>query len=130
MPNRQRKLRIELAGRDPRRSVRDGARLGAVEQGELVVHLGRRTLDLGDGMDHCQRHALLADGEVAPAAFGLRAPQRVGRHVDRTEAVGLASCGGTHGVSHGTAHDDRGGLSMAAGALRADLRQMPPEDRA
>jgi hypothetical protein len=92
LPHRERKLGVELAGGHTRRGGGDGIGLGRIEQAQLAIDLGGGALDLGNGVDQRQRHALLADGEETPAAFGLRAPQRVRRHIDGTEAVGLASC--------------------------------------
>jgi hypothetical protein len=42
-------------------------------------------------MDDRDRHPVLADTEILPAAFGLRAPIAIGGDVDRTETIGLGA---------------------------------------
>ena len=48
-------------------------------------------LDDAERMDDRHRHAVMADLEILPRAFGLRPPIAIGGNVDRTEAVGLAA---------------------------------------
>jgi len=53
----------------------------------------QRELDDAKRVHDLDRHALLADAEILPAAFGLRTPVAIGGDVDRAETVGLATGG-------------------------------------
>jgi len=96
LPDRERKLGVELAGRDALGRVGNRLRLRAIEQTQIAVHAGCGPLEPGQRMDHLQRHALLANCEKMQAACRLGAPERVGGHLNRPEAVGLGAC-----VAHG-----------------------------
>ena len=69
----------------------DGAGAACIEQAEFPVGLRGGELDDAERMDDRHRHAVMADLEILPRAFGLRAPIAIGGNVDRTEAVGLAA---------------------------------------
>src|SRR5262249_43241914 len=53
--------------------------------------------------DHLARDQILADAEVLERSLSLSAPERVGRHVDRAEAIGLFPCG-AHFISPLSGH--------------------------
>ena len=84
---------VELAVDHLARGADDGAGAARIEQAEFAVGLGRRQLDDAERMHDGDRHAILADLEILPPAFGLRAPIAIGGDVDRTETVGLAAGG-------------------------------------
>ena len=74
LPDGQRKLCLELAGRDARRSRGHGVGLGGVEQAERAIDLRRGTFDLGQRVHDLHRHALSSNREETAAALGLRPP--------------------------------------------------------
>ena len=94
LPDAQRELGIELAGRDARRSRGHGLGLGGVEQAELAIDLRRGAFDLGQRVHNLDRHALSSNREEMAAALGLRPPQGVTRDLDRPETVGFDTAQG------------------------------------
>ena len=123
LPHRQRELVFHLAGGDARRGR--GHRLGlrGVQQAEIAVDLGRGALDLRQRMHDRRGHALRADGEEAQAAFGLRAPQGIARHLDGAEAVCFAARRGRHRhVLAAGVHFGRGHFSCLSGWLSCPAR--------
>jgi hypothetical protein len=91
LPDHQRKMIVELSVDHLARGADDGARPALVEQLEIPVGFGGSELDDTERANDRHRHPVMADAEVLPAAFGLRAPVAVGRNLDRTEAVGLGA---------------------------------------
>ena len=49
---------------------------GVLELAQVEVHLGRRALHQGQGVDQLERHPVLADLEVLERALGLRPQSR------------------------------------------------------
>ena len=86
-----------LAREDFGRGTLDRVRFFRVEEPELAVHPSARVLDGGQRVDYGERHALGRNAEEAPAALGLRAPQPLGGHLDRPEAVLLDARAGHAG---------------------------------
>src|SRR5262245_35940431 len=106
LPHRQREVIVELAVDHLLRGTHDRGRAPSVERSELKVRLRRCTLDERQRVDDRQRHPLVADAEVAEGAFGLRAPQPVGRHLDWPESVSL-DARDRHELSRGQTTEDR-----------------------
>ena len=98
LPDHQREMIVELALDHLAGGADDGAGAARIEQAEFPVGLRGGELDDAERMDDRHRHAVLADLEVLPRAFGLRAPIAIGGNVDRTETVGLAAGGFVSGV--------------------------------
>ena len=80
---------VELAVDHFARGADDRAGAALVEQAEFAVGLGRGELDDAERANDRHRHPIVADAEVLPLPFGLRAPVAIGGNLDRTEAVGL-----------------------------------------
>jgi hypothetical protein len=80
---------IELAVDHLLGGAHDGLAAARIEHPEREVHLGGGAFDDGERVDQRDRHALVADAQVAQRALGLRPPIAFGRHVDRAERVGL-----------------------------------------
>ena len=93
LPHHQRKMIVELALDHLARGAGDGAGAPLVDQPQFAVGLGRRELDDAERVNDLDRHPVLADAEILPRAFGLRAPIAVGGNLDRTETVGLGAGG-------------------------------------
>ena len=91
LPDHQRKMIVELALDHLARGAGDGAGAARVEQAEFAVGLRCGELDDAERVNDADRHPVMADLEILPRAFGLRAPIAIGGNVDRTEAVGLAA---------------------------------------
>ncbi|MGY2808105.1 hypothetical protein ACVIHF_004835 [Bradyrhizobium sp. USDA 4506] len=112
LPDHQREIVVELAFDYFLGCADDGAGAARIELAELAIGLRGRKLHDAECMDDRDRHAVVADLEILPRAFGLRAPIAVGGNVDRTEAVGLAAglcLGGDRRSSH---HAFRGCLPL------------------
>ncbi len=84
---------VELAFDHLARGAGDGAGAAGVEQAEFSVGLRGGEFDDAQRMDDSDRHPVVADLEILPRTFGLRAPIPVSGDVDRTETVGLAAGG-------------------------------------
>ena len=84
---------VELALDHLARGADDGAGAALVEQAEFAIGLRRRKLDDAERVNDRHRHPVLADAEILPGPFGLRAPVAIGGNIDRTEAVGLGARG-------------------------------------
>ena len=104
LPDHQRKVIVELAVDHLLRGAGDGARAAGIERAEAVVDLGGRALHDAQCADQRNRHALVADPEIAARAFGLRAPQALGGDLDRAEGVGFGA-GRARRLSRSSAHD-------------------------
>ena len=93
-----------------------------VERAEIAVDLGRGALDEAERADELDRHALGADAEIVQRALGLRAPEAVGRDLDRPEGVALgAGFAGLRGLAMA--------MSRAAGAAALFLAEaVEPHD--
>ena len=87
LPDRERELVVIVARDDRIGGV--GDRVGEPRVEALAsVHPRRRALDPRERVDDRQRHPLVrGEGEIMPAAFGLRAPIGVGRNLDLADAV-------------------------------------------
>ena len=107
---------IERVGRGD-----DGAGLLLIQQAKPLVDHRRRALDQRQRVDDLARLALARDVEVLQRALRLRAPQPVGRHVDRAEGVALGARGGVS-VGHGAACQN-GGFRHGS---RATMPLAPP----
>ena len=83
---------VELSVDHLARGADDGTRPALVDQAEFAVGFGGGELDDAERANNRHRHPVVADAEILPAAFGLRAPVAVGRNLDSTEAVGLDAC--------------------------------------
>ncbi len=94
LPDHQRKMIVELAVDHFARGADDGAGAALVEQPEFAIGFGGSQLDDAERVNDRHRHPVMADAEVLPGTFGLRAPVAVGGNIDRTEAVGLGARGG------------------------------------
>ena len=89
LPDPQGELRVMLAGENLIGDLFDQlADLGA-EAAVALVDAGGGFFDQAQGVNHRQRHDLLTAGEIAQGALGLGAPVRLGRDLDRPEAVGF-----------------------------------------
>jgi hypothetical protein len=66
-------------------------RVGQVlrQQAQAGIRLGRRPFLQADGAGQDGWEALMADGEEAPGALGLRAPEAIRGDLDGAEAVGF-----------------------------------------
>ena len=93
LPHDQREVIVELALDHFARGAGDGPGSARVDQAEFAIGLRRRQFDDAECVHDLDRHAIAADPEVLPRAFGLGAPIAIGGDVDRTEAVGLAAGG-------------------------------------
>ena len=91
LPNHEWKVIVEPALGHLAGGPDDNPRAAAVEQAELVVHLGSGVLDEAERVDQRPRHQLGPDGEIFERALRLRAPIAVGQHRDGAEAVGLGA---------------------------------------
>ncbi|MNQ74270.1 hypothetical protein D3C85_890240 [compost metagenome] len=82
LPDRQRELRVVLASQHLVGGLFDQA--GDVQRQVADAGIDPRSgfLDQGQGMQHGQRHALLADGEIDQRTLGLRAPVGCCRYFD------------------------------------------------
>ena len=67
----------------------DQLHLLRVQKRMLAVHRGAGTLDPGQGLDDFERDPFVADGEVLKRPLGLGSPERFGRHLNATQAVGF-----------------------------------------
>ena len=97
LPDDERKLVVVLAG--DHFVGRGDDRLahgGVFELPEVEVDLGRRALDLGQGVDQRQRHAIGADLEVLERALSLSTPEAVGRNFHLAHRVGFNARLGCH----------------------------------
>ena len=93
LPDHQRKMIVELAFDDLARGAGNGAGAALVDQAELAVGFRGGELDDAERVNDRHRHAVVADAEILPRPFGLRAPVTIGGNLDRTEAVGLGARG-------------------------------------
>src|SRR5665213_1821684 len=93
LPHHQRKLIVELAVDHLARGADDGAGPALVEQTQFAVGFGGGELDDAERANDRHRHPVMADAEILPRTFGLRAPVPVGGNLDRTETVGLGAGG-------------------------------------
>src|SRR5258708_30418886 len=75
------------------RGADDGAGAALAEQTEVTIGFRGCELDDAERMNDRYRHPVLADAEIPPGAFGLRAPVAIAGNLDRTEAVGLYARG-------------------------------------
>ena len=91
LPDDQREVIVELAVDHLARGAGDRAGPAAIEQAEPLVGFRRGELDDAHRAHERLRHSFSADAEILPRALGLRAPVAVGRHLDRTERVGLGA---------------------------------------
>jgi hypothetical protein len=66
LPHGKRKVVVELAVDDLLRRAHDRLAAPGIERAERVVHLGGRALDDAERMDERDRHAFVADTEIAP----------------------------------------------------------------
>ncbi|MPN17606.1 hypothetical protein SDC9_164961 [bioreactor metagenome] len=89
LPDHQRELVRMLSTNHLVRRSHDGLGLFLVEQSQLLIHRGRRALDLRERMDDFLRLSLAADLEILNRALRLRTPQLVRGNVDQTESVFL-----------------------------------------
>ena len=105
LPHHQREMIVELALDDLARGADDGAGTALVEKSEVAVGFGCGELDDAERMDDCDRHAILADAEILPRAFGLRAPIAVGGDLDRSEAIGFGAGGFGAGAPGRAGHE-------------------------
>ena len=93
LPDHQRKMIVERAIDHFARGAGDGAGAALVEQPKLAIGFRRCKLDDAERANDRRRHPVLADAEILPRTFGLRAPITIGGNRDRTEAVGLHARG-------------------------------------
>src|SRR3954453_4109075 len=91
LPYHQRKVIVELALDHLACGAGDGRGPALIELAELAIGLGRGQFDDAERMDDRDRHPVLADAKILPAAFGLRAPVAIGGDLDRTETIGLGA---------------------------------------
>src|SRR3984893_1200435 len=91
LPDHQRKVIVELAVDHLLRGADDGAGAALVEQGEFAIGFRRRELDDAERMNDRHRHPILADTEIPPRPFRLRAPVAIGGNLDRAKAVSLGA---------------------------------------
>jgi hypothetical protein len=84
---------VELAVDHLARGADDGAGAALVDQPKLAVGFRRRQLDDAERANDRHRHPVMADPEILPGAFGLRAPVAIGGHLDRSKTVGLHAGG-------------------------------------
>src|ERR1700685_355070 len=126
LPDHKRKMIVELAVDHLARGADDGAGAALIEEPEFAVGFRRRQLDDAERVDDFDRHPVVADAEIPPPPFGLRAPVAVGGDLDRTEAVGLSARRSGSGCCCRSSHG-RGPLREAAGSEPAyrRLRAVP-----
>ncbi|MHC2439591.1 hypothetical protein ACVMB0_006966 [Bradyrhizobium sp. USDA 4451] len=131
LPDDQRKMIVELAVDHFLRCAGNGVGAARIELAEFAIGLGGRELHHGKRVDDRDRHPVVADFEILPRAFGLRAPVAVGGNVDRAEAVGLAAGGGVGccgRLSHGCSPLRHQNVArQAAGFSGAATRRRPRE---
>ncbi len=93
LPDDKGKMIVELAVDHLARGASDGAGAALVDQSQFAIGFGGRQLDDAERANDVHRHPVMADAEILPGAFGLRAPVAIGGNLDRTEAVGLGARG-------------------------------------
>ena len=96
LPDRQRKVVVELAGNDLVGGGDDRLADGGIEPAERHVGLRRGALDDAERLDHRFRLFLGADAEEVQGALRLRAPIAVRGDVDGAERIGFYA-----GLGHG-----------------------------
>ena len=87
----EREVRVVTAFRDFQRRLLDGRSALGIQAVEVEIRGRRRPLDQAERADELARHAQAADRKVLDRALRLRAPQRVGRHLQLAEAVSFRS---------------------------------------
>ena len=71
---------------------------GILELAQVEVHLGRRPLHQGQGVDQLDRHPVFADLEVLERALSLRSPEPFGRNLHFAHRVGFDAELACHGI--------------------------------
>jgi hypothetical protein len=74
LPHHQWKLVVEMTGDHLIGGFDNRRGAGCVEQSQIVINLGSRTLDLGQRMNQRRRHMLIGNFEILQRALRLRAP--------------------------------------------------------
>ncbi len=78
---------VVLAFGHGRGAVDDGLGDIAVEQLQVAVHVGRTRLDQAQGVDHRARRTQIRDRKIVDRTLRLRAPERIGGHLEFAHAV-------------------------------------------
>ena len=89
LPGREGELAVGAAARHNVCGLDDELRLVGGEESEFGVDARGSTLDGGEGVDHLERHAVVADGEEVQGAGRLGAPVLIGRYLDLAERIAL-----------------------------------------
>src|SRR5258705_4493060 len=89
LPDHQRKMIVELAVDHLARGAGDGAGAALVEQPKFAIGFRGCKLDDAERANDRHRHPVLADAEILPRTFGLRAPIAIGGKPARAEAIRL-----------------------------------------
>ena len=82
-------MRVVVAVGHVQRRGADRGGLAVAEQAQLDVDARGRGLDQAQRADELARHRLARDREIIDGALGLRAPQRIGGHLQLAHAVAL-----------------------------------------
>src|SRR5215468_12230018 len=94
LPHAERKFAVVLSRERFVRRRDDGVCLLRIERAQREIDLGRASLDDQQRANELWRHLLGGDAEVSERALRLGAPEVLGRHFDRAEAVALDARGG------------------------------------
>ncbi|MNJ54621.1 hypothetical protein D3C77_500700 [compost metagenome] len=95
LPDHQRELVVVLAGQHFVGGLLDQPGHLGGQLADAVIDPRGGFLDQRQGMQHRQRHAFLANGEIDQRALGLRAPVGIVRDFHGAQAIGF---GAAHGV--------------------------------